>query len=174
MKIDLRKALGGPKRFEFTLGPEWWARGDENDPVFSMDSPLRVRMDVHKAGDRFVLNGSLRGRLSMRCDRCLGLFPVDLETDFQLYLSADQVEGEESERELADDDMEVRFVSDWEMEASEVIREQIYLSLPMKALCDEDCRGICPVCGANLNERMCECRSQEGHPAFQKLKTLKL
>ena len=56
----------------------------------------------------------------------------------------------------------------------EVVREQIYFSLPMKSLCRKDCSGLCPLCGANLNMEECKCRKEKGHPGFSELKNLKL
>ncbi len=56
------------------------------------------------------------------------------------------------------------------VDLGDVVREQIYLSLPMQSICKESCRGLCPVCGANLNETSCLCRKTESPPAFSKLR----
>jgi uncharacterized protein len=66
--------------------------------------------------------------------------------------------------------MEVDFIKGDTIDLSDIVREQVYLSLPMRSICKESCRGLCPVCGANLNESSCLCRKPEGHPAFSKLR----
>lgn len=70
--------------------------------------------------------------------------------------------------------MSVVFISEKEIELDEIVRSEIYLALPMKFLCKEDCKGLCPVCGKNLNRERCNCQKMTGHPAFLKLKELKL
>jgi uncharacterized protein len=93
-----------------------------------------------------------------------------MESEFQVYLLVPRDKADQEEIELLDDDMEVDFVKGDKVDLSDIVREQIYLSLPMRSICKESCRGLCPVCGANLNERSCQCMKAEGHPAFSKLR----
>jgi uncharacterized protein len=81
---------------------------------------------------------------------------------------------DEAELELLEEDMEVEFIHGETVDLDAIIREQVYLALPMKNVCREDCAGLCPVCGANLNEGPCSCKKDSGHPAFSKLKFLKI
>jgi uncharacterized protein len=81
---------------------------------------------------------------------------------------------DEREVELLDEDMEVNFLYGETIDLDETIREQIYLSLPMKSLCKEGCLGLCPFCGANLNEGLCKCSRESPYPVFSKLKNLKI
>ena len=82
--------------------------------------------------------------------------------------------ADRDETELAEEDMEVDFVKGEEIDLADMLREQIYLSLPVKLICHSDCRGICPKCGINLNTGQCRCRQELGHPGFAKLKNLKI
>ena len=91
-----------------------------------------------------------------------------------MFLSLPPSDAEKSELELSEEDMSVDFIMGDEIDLDEVVREQIYFSLPMKSLCREDCRGLCPVCGINLNKEECKCRREIGHPGFSELKKLKL
>jgi uncharacterized protein len=59
------------------------------------------------------------------------------------------------------------------IDVDEIVREQILLSVPDRALCDENCRGICLMCGTNLNAGSCECKSSEVDPRWAALKNLK-
>ena len=92
-----------------------------------------------------------------------------------LYLSLVQETKEcQNEIELLEDDMSVDFITGNEICLDDIVREQIYLSLPMKCLCREDCLGLCTLCGTNLNIGKCNCEDKKGHPGFSKLKNIKL
>jgi len=83
-------------------------------------------------------------------------------------------EIEKDEVELLEEDMEIGFITGDHLNLDEVVKEQIYLSLPIKKICREDCPGLCPDCGTNLNKGNCTCDKVKGHPAFSKLKNLKI
>ncbi len=174
MIIDLKTVLLAPRRFEFTLQPEWWKGDQENDQIMGLDGPLKVEINIAKAGSKYVLDGRLSGRLIIKCDRCLEQYGSDLESDFRLFLAVGPSGTGQTELELLEDDMGIDFLSGNEIDLEEVVKAQIYLSLPMKCLCRENCLGLCPVCGANLNIETCGCQESQGHPAFLKIKNLKI
>lgn len=172
MIIDLRSVLHGPRQFDFALSPDWWKNDGGNDQVIGLVGPLRVRIKISKAGDKYLLEGRMAGCLRIRCDRCLEPFDDDLESEFQLFLEFVHSHDGENEIELLEDDMSVKLISGEEISLDDMVREQIYLSLPMKCLCGEDCSGLCPFCGTNLNIKRCNCSSKGGHPGFSKLKNV--
>ena len=174
MWIDLRTVSEDSRHYEFILDQDWWRSDREDDPIVGFDSPFRVKIEIYRVGSRFVLSGDLAGDIRMRCDRCLELYRLRIETTFQLFLTLPTLEGPKGELELGEEDLEVKFIGEEGVNLDEIIREQIYLSLPIKSLCREDCPGICPHCGMNLKEGRCRCRTREGHPAFSKLKELKI
>jgi len=175
MIIDLRAVTAeAESRVSELLDREWWGGSDADDPIIGLDSPLQVNVRVFKAGNKFVLSGSLSGGLQVRCDRCLETYHKDLETSFQVFLVERSAGGDEADLELLDGDMEVDFIRGEEIALDEVIREQIYLSLPIQCVCSEGCLGLCSSCGANLNKGTCGCRGHHGHPAFSGLKNLKI
>jgi uncharacterized protein len=93
-------------------------------------------------------------------------------SDFRLFLAPPPASTGPSEVELLHEDLLTDFMTGEEVNLEEVVREQVYFSLPMKVLCNEQCAGLCPRCGANLNRGKCGCLSEGGHPAFSKLKLL--
>ncbi len=173
MIIDLRTISRGARHFDFTFEPGWWRDIGPYDQVLGLDCPLEVHIDISKAGDKFVLDGNLKGRIQVRCDRCLEPYHDDLESNFRLFLMLAPKDMGESEIELSEGDLSVDFIVGDEIDSDEIVREQVYLSLPMKTVCKEDCSGLCPLCGANLNMGRCECRGERGHPGFRKLKNTK-
>ncbi len=171
MIFDLKSAFEKPVNIDFTLPPSWWKADEYDNPILGLDSGIDVHLHIRRAGERYVVEGSLHGGLILRCDRCIEAFHFDLKTEFRIFL-APYSEVKEEEIELSEDDMAVVFISGEEIELDEIIRSEIYLSIPMKILCKEDCAGLCPICGKNLNKEKCSCKKETGHPAFAKLKEL--
>ncbi len=173
MIIDLSTIESGPRLFDFTLNPGWW-HGEEKDRILGFDGPLECRLEISRAEIKFILDGSISGYALVPCDRCLEPYRHQLDFEFRLFLSALISDPDQSETELSEDDMLVQFVDGSKIDLDDIVREQIYISLPMKSLCREDCAGLCPVCGTDLNKKMCECQRGEGHSEFSKLKALLL
>lgn len=172
MIIDLRTISHGPRCFDFTLGPDWWQVGQSDDQILGLDGPLVVKISITRAGSKYVVDGRLSGQLTLRCDRCLEPYGHHIEPDFRLFISVSHSDTGESELELLKEDLSVEFAAGEEIDLDDIIREQIYLSLPIKCLCREDCSGLCPICGVNLNKERCQCLQNSGHPGFSKLKNL--
>jgi uncharacterized protein len=174
MIIDLKTILHDPRHFDFTFEPNWWQDDDENGQILRIDAPLKCHVNISRAGSRFVFDGSLSGRIQIRCARCLESYPRALNSEFRLFFTSPPADTVQSELEIAEDDMSVDFIKGSEVDLNDIVREQIYLSLPMKPLCRENCFGLCLVCGTNLNEEKCKCQLEKGHPGFSKLRALKL
>lgn len=174
MIVDLRSILDSPRHFDLTLEADWWQGGNGDDQILGLDGPLVASFTMSKTGTKYFLEGRLRGRFRIKCDRCLESYPRDVEDDFRIFLAPGPLDTDQSEVELLEEDLSVDFVTDEGIDLEEIIREQVYLSLPIKSLCRQDCSGLCPICGTDLNKKNCGCRREEGHPGFSKLKGLKL
>ena len=174
MIVDLRSVLHGPRYFNLTLKADWWQGNGEDDQIVGLDGPLEASLSISRAGAEYLLEGRLSGRFRLKCGRCLEVYSHDLGCDFRVCLAPGPSDSGPSEVELSEEDLSVDFVTEEQIDLDEIIREQIYLSLPMKCLCREDCPGLCPVCGADLNKAKCECQPEKGHPGFSKLRALRL
>jgi uncharacterized protein len=173
MLIDLR-SVTEETRVREMFAQDWWKFTDHGQQVLALSRPLQVQIKISKAGDKFLLDGALSGGLRVRCDRCLEPFDMELNALFHVYLLVRAPRDEEEDLELLDEEMEVDFVKGETIDLEDVIREQVYLSVPMKCICRAECRGLCSVCGANLNAGPCVCKTEGGHPAFLKLEKLKV
>lgn len=171
MIIDLQ-AVSDEVQVHEVLDRDWW-QSDPSQQIQGLGSPIEVDVTVSKAADKFLVDGNLSGKVTVRCDRCLEPFDLELKTRFNVYLVVRPSGPSEEEVELLDEDMEVEFIRGETIDLDDVVREQIYLSVPMKCVCRSDCQGLCPRCGANLNAGPCSCLRASGHPAFSKLKLLK-
>ncbi|GAB4389983.1 MAG: DUF177 domain-containing protein [Thermodesulfovibrionales bacterium] len=117
----------------------------------------RLNVDIMKVDSEVHLRGDLTATLSLSCSRCLESFTRDVTIPLELeYRPLRELEGEET-YELRADELDTGFYEDDELDLGEISREQVLLNLPMKPLCTETCKGICPKCGANLNEAACGC-----------------
>jgi uncharacterized protein len=103
----------------------------------------------------------------LRCDRCLEPYTWDLSKDFKLYLSMIPFKGD-ADIELAEDDLDLDFINDNFLDPDQIIKEQLILSVPLKTLCRTECKGICPLCGSNLNIVECSCSSKYNTSNHQK------
>lgn len=119
------------------------------------------------------LQGEIRARAEVDCDRCLKQVSVPVETTFDVtYVPAsDYMEGQAAE--LQEEDLSVSVYEDEAIDLDELVREQVLLAIPTRALCTEDCKGLCPVCGQNRNEQPCECEAQDVDPRWGALKDIR-
>jgi len=114
-------------------------------------------MDVHKDGDAYRVTGRVQTRLQLECGRCLEAFEIPVDTPFELRYVPQTEDGEDGERQVEEDDLTTAFYRDETLDLSELMHEQFVLALPMKPLCADACKGLCPHCGTNLNKSSCDC-----------------
>ena len=170
LSLNLAKIRAQQERFEQVYAPGACAGPGED---FSVAAPVALAFDIYKDKDRFRLVGRVRTTLELPCSRCVEPFmsPVDASFDLR-YLPRSHNVGE-GEREVEEDDLSTSFYEDETIDLGQLMREQFYLSLPMKPLCRETCRGLCPQCGTNLNRGTCDCRRDWEDPRLAALKALK-
>jgi uncharacterized protein len=126
----------------------------------------------HSVGDVRV-QGDLDVHIDAVCDRCLEAvkFPIRRHFDLVYLPASEAVEGGEEEIEGAG--VDVGFYEGHGLELNDVLREVVLLDLPMQVVCDEACKGICPLCGQNRNQRDCNCRTKAEDDRWNKLKSLR-
>ena len=174
MLIDLKTISTEELEINETLDKDWWQPNVDDAPVLALATPLRIWVKASKVGDKYLLAGRISGTVFLKCDRCLEAFRSDLEIPFSFFLVSPKSGQAEAEAELLDEDLEVDFIHGETVDLDARIKEQVFLSLPMKSICREECLGLCPMCGANLNEGPCHCSQRKTKPAFSKLESLKI
>jgi uncharacterized protein len=119
--------------------------------------------------------GSLKTAVELACSRCLEPARYEIAKNFDLFFrSRDEfVFDEDEEIELREADTRTAFFTGTQLAISDILREQVLLSVPMKALCKPDCRGLCPACGANLNLTTCGCAKEQFSPHIDTLLEIK-
>jgi len=138
---------------------------------FTVPSPVKAQLAVNKTVHEVMITGSLVVELEMECSRCLKniLQAQDLPVSV-VYHPAEEIGSEK--HGLHDDEMDTGFYTGEELDLDELIREQIMLSAQMKPLCNENCKGLCPKCGIDLNIATCTCVQKEIDPRLEVLKKL--
>jgi uncharacterized protein len=169
MQLDLTRYRQPVSEFARTFKPE--DVGDEAD-VYRIVAPVDLAFEIHKDKDKFRLVGTVVTELELPCSRCLEPFRLPVAAPFDLRYLPASTASSEPEREVGDEDLETSFYENDAIDLNELLREQFYLALPMKPLCQEDCRGLCPQCGTNLNTGTCDCAPAWEDPRLAPLKGL--
>jgi len=130
---------------------------------------------VHRRSHRVEVQGRYQVDLVQVCGRCQEDFPLALGGAFQAnLLIAPQGHAPGQEVELREEDLDDSFLQGDSVDVLDLLREQILLDLPPKPLCSEDCRGICPDCGAQLNTEACRCPGARPDSPFSGLANLRI
>lgn len=136
--------------------------------AFDVRGMLNVQLDALQAGEDVVVQGTLDGEAELACRRCLAPVSVPIEEAVALTYR----EGV-SEPEAEADEIYPLEPKSNELDLSGAIREHLVLAVPEFAVCREACKGLCPSCGANLNETTCSCESKEVDHRWAALMQLK-
>ena len=168
MNLDLHSFSSFPA--EITLEGEADLIDFETQGISFVDL-MEVKLSIQEIGSEYFCQAFLTAPVEVECCRCLTLFDDELTSDFNFsvkigegasVLSSDGEESDVIKLEVG------KYVAD----LNDVIREALILALPIKPLCDPDCRGLCPNCGINLNEETCKCTSAEIDDRWEDLKDL--
>ena len=141
---------------------------------FDFEAPLQAEARIQRVGSSAFIEGKVETRLRLQCVRCLKEFSYPLSSDFDLTLHPAGEASSEEETELEENEMDSNFLEAGEIHLSEIACEQIFLEIPYQPLCQEDCKGLCPTCGKDLNLAACGCEKEEFGKGFSALKKLKL
>ncbi len=122
-------------------------------------TPFFATFTIKPSGNgTFHLSGSVKAETTLECSRCLKLFPYDIqESRLDVDLVPVRSLRSEAEHELDHAELDVEFFNGDEIEPIDLIKEQLLLAVPMVPLHSPDCKGLCPVCGTDLNEKKCGC-----------------
>jgi uncharacterized protein len=169
MFLSLRSLQGGHEHFDKRY--EALLFEDVGGDAFRVVSPVMLTFDIDRQDTgRYRVAGHVTGEIELTCGRCVEAFTLPVAGDFDLrYVPRTESVGE-GERELGEDDLTTAFYDEDQIDLSELIAEQFHLALPMKTLCSEDCKGLCPHCGTNLNAGMCSCSEKWEDPRLAGLK----
>ncbi len=163
-----------------------WIADLELNPEGEIEAPVRIDLDLNRSGEDVLVTGRVEGRAIYSCYRCLEPAPAPLSGSFRVVYFPAPAElqggrgneavagaGDETAGEPNSGDEDVYYQAEGVIDLLPMLREQILVALPARALCRENCQGLCPSCGADLNVSSCECARQDGLSKFGKLRDLR-
>ncbi len=169
LQLDVAKLREGTDRLDRIIQPA--AVPPEQD--YTIAAPVVLDATVTRDKARVRIAGRATTTLELACSRCVEPFPVPVDAVFDLvYLPAAEAPKDGDEIEVGDEDINTAFYTDGVIDLAELVHEQLYLVLPMKPLCRDDCQGLCAVCGANRNTTTCTCEPRWEDPRLAGLKAL--
>ncbi|MDX2181924.1 MAG: DUF177 domain-containing protein [Bryobacteraceae bacterium] len=156
MFLNIRDMEVRPLVFDLSYSP---GEIDFLDEGLSQTGDLRVegRADWLGSVEEVRVRGWIRVDMSGPCERCLEAAPLQVDRKFDLFYRPAGSTPEAGEVALKEGEVEIGFYEGDGLDLTEILREQVLLALPMQRLCRTDCRGLCPVCGADRNRQSCSC-----------------
>jgi len=173
VKLLISQIIETPKEIDFAETPQELNRlysGESKD--FRFPDPLRVRLLYYRSGADLFFHGRVETQIEGHCSRCLKSYSFPLEKEFDFVLAPDSTSAKN--KELNAGELGLSFYRGEEISLEPLIREQALLALPTRPLCDENCRGLCPRCGADLNESECRCHDTHVDPRMAVFRDMKL
>ena len=170
--VDLKDLAHDKLSFEATFEPGAVDFASDN---VRQAGPLDWAITAERAGAEIRITGTLDTTMELTCSRCLEPAQIRVSKPFDLFFRQrdEAMFDEDEEVQLGEEDTRTAFFTGTKLAIGDILREQILLALPMKALCSVDCKGLCPTCGTNLNSGGCGCPKEEFSPHMDTLLEIK-
>jgi uncharacterized protein len=170
MIVDLLSVSDEPLPFNFKIAAN---KIDLDTEGVQIIGDIDVIGELMKSAAKTDVRGSIKAPVEIECTRCLTPIKRELDIVFDVDFIDRELFPDSKETHLESSDLETDVIDGNELDLTQVAREQILLNLPEQVLCREDCKGICPKCGSDLNEGDCTCSDDNIDPRWAALKDLK-
>ncbi len=163
MKLDvsyLKNKQNTSKELHLQVDEESFYDGRE---TIRLLQPIKLDGNLNKMGEMLTLHGTIKTLLELTCSRCLEKFNYAVDI---------VIEERFTSNDGANRDDDVIFIDSDTIDITEVIENNIILTMPIKRICREDCKGLCQHCGTNLNLSTCQCDNDDIDPRLAKLKDM--
>jgi len=191
LQINIDQVLEEGLELHETIGTELLSEvlADEDSEIgFHVTAPSRLDAKLSKVSGGVLVEGKMDLHAGASCKRCLTETRQTFPVEFTLNLIprnarkfGDDEDGEGEDRGKGErggsfdlEDADEELFDGKTIDLDPIVREQVLLALPMDVVCKDDCKGLCPMCGQNLNEKQCGCESKFVDPRFAALKDIKL
>lgn len=163
MRISISGLPPGPQTFDQST-----SASDYLDDAETFPEDIQITATLQREGNTLRLDLSVEMLARFTCDRCGQPFSRRHRCLGDFFFAFDDGSSRSDNREVA---LIPRRAL--ELDISQEIRDLVILGLPIRILCREDCKGLCPDCGANLNFENCSCRKEEINPRWEALRQLR-
>ena len=178
MFLDIRDLELRPLDFEEDVQPGAIDLGAEVRQRTPLKASGRAELvEEHHGKHKIIKDIRLRGHLSaeleLQCARCLDPVPQKVDREIELLYRPLGADAGRDELSVTDAEAEIGYYQGEGIQLEDVLREQVLLALPLKITCREDCQGLCPHCGKNLNQEQCSCVVPAEDPRWAALKDIR-
>ena len=178
MFLDIKDLETRPLDFNEEFQPGLIDLGGEARQTTPLKTSGRAELvEEHHGKHQIVKDIRLRGRLSagleLQCARCLDPVPQQVDREFELLYRPLGADAGRDELSVTDAEAEIGYYQGEGILLEDVLREQVLLALPLKIICRDDCKGLCPQCGKNLNQEQCSCAGPAEDPRWEALKDIR-
>jgi uncharacterized protein len=178
MEFKISELEREPVDYDLHLEPGAVDLGSEAEQAGLLNTQGRAEVIHEHRGPREIvadirLKGGFKGTFQLPCARCVEPVEVPLAAEFDLIFRPLGVDGGASERSISAPETEIGYYQGDSLALEDVLREQVLLSLPVRTLCKEDCKGLCPRCGVNRNNQPCTCDEGANDPRWEALSGLR-
>jgi uncharacterized protein len=142
-----------------------------DDTDLNLLNPVSYELTVAKFDDTVTIDGPVHVSASLECGRCLEQFDIDMSLMMSIKLVPGTKLPDSPEFELRGEDLDVCYYEGDEIDLDPFIYEEVMLNMPLRPLCSEACKGICPQCGKNRNSEKCDCPEAPSSLLGEKLKS---
>jgi uncharacterized protein len=167
-----------PVEFDLALAPGAIDYGLDLTQVGPLAVEGRADLIEESRGPKEIVNdirlrGKYEGKFEIPCARCLEAVPQGLKGQFDLLFRPLGADQGASDRAISASETEIGYYQEDSLVLEDVLREQVLLSLPARTLCRQDCKGLCPHCGRDLNSESCTCDAAPSDPRWSALSDLR-
>jgi uncharacterized protein len=178
MLIEIRELEAHALDFEERIAPGVIDFGADVRQGSDLNTAGRAQLVREYHGKHQLINdiriaGDLRSEFELSCARCLEPIRQDISRKFDLLYRPQGSDAGKEEMSVTAAEAEVAYYQGEGLLLEDVLREQVLLAVPLKAICREDCRGLCPHCGQNLNQGQCTCAEPVEDPRWSALKDIR-
>jgi uncharacterized protein len=170
MRIELDNPERGGGYFAQTYQPDELTF-DEHD--LRLLEPVSIAGRIRRRDGEVELRGKLATKVAVACGRCLKSVELPVEVEFTERFAPAVAWKDEEQHELQQEDLDLAVFDGEGIELDDLVREEIILTMPGHTLCQEQCRGLCPDCGTDLNVSSCDCATKQIDSRWEKLKDLR-
>ena len=178
MFIEIQELEQHPIDFQEEVAPGVLDLGQDLRQIEPLYAKGRAQLiEEHHGKHQIVkdirVDGSLETRFQLACARCLDPVIQDVSHKFDLLYRPQGADAGREELSVTSAEAEVSYYQGEGLLLEDVLREQVLLALPLKAICRDDCKGLCPHCGKNLNLEQCACAEPVEDPRWLALKDIR-
>lgn len=175
LKISIANIPEKGLTLQFSKSEDWLREmlSEKGKAGFSTDR-IDVQCSVTKTGETISVEGNITTGINLECCRCLESFTLPVKTVYEYTFLPVENMPEDEQVELTGEDLGLGYYRNDMIDLDSIILEQVVIQVPIKPLCNESCKGLCPVCGINLNVAGCDHKQtafKNPFAALEKLKT---